>query len=126
MPRICRWLFVSCRRSTFCDQHKPQNSLDTIVPEFATAWVWNAGHTEWVFALLTGVKWHDGKLLTSAEVKRIWDAVSGHECGKMGKSLKQAWSGNLEKITGNGLLEASFHLKNLTFSPRGGSMDDPD
>jgi len=59
-------------------------------------------------------------------VKRIWDAVSGHECGKIGKSPKQAWSGNLERITGNGLLEASFYLKNLNFLPRGGSVDDPD
>ena len=27
------------------DQHKPQNSLDTIVPDLATAWTWNEAKT---------------------------------------------------------------------------------
>ncbi len=93
------------------DQHQPQNSLDTIVPELATAWRWNADHTELTFTLRNGVKWHDGKPFTSADVKCTWEAVSGLEPGKIRKSPRQAWFTNLEKITVNDPLEATFHLK---------------
>ena len=40
------------------DQHKPQNSLDTIVPDLATSWSWNADKTQLTFRLRDGVKWH--------------------------------------------------------------------
>src|ERR1700753_4415642 len=38
------------------DQNKPQNSNDTIVPELATSWSWNADHTALTFKLRGGVK----------------------------------------------------------------------
>src|SRR5262249_59565916 len=43
------------------DQHKEQNSVDTIVPELATSWSWNADKTQLTFKLREGVKWHDGQ-----------------------------------------------------------------
>ena len=42
------------------DQHKPQNSMDTIVPELATSWAWDKSNTALTFKLRSGVKWHDG------------------------------------------------------------------
>ena len=51
------------------DQHVAQNSLGSIVPELATSWQWNPAMTDLTFTLREGVKWHDGKPFTSADVK---------------------------------------------------------
>src|SRR5665213_3017922 len=51
------------------DQHKPQNSMDTIVPELATSWAWSKDNKELTFKLRHGVKWHDGKPFSAADVK---------------------------------------------------------
>ena len=93
------------------DQHVAQNSLGSIVPELATGWKWNEGMTELSFTLREGVKWHDGKPFTSADVKCTWDMVSGLEKGKIRKSPRQAWFSNLDSITVNGEREVTFHLK---------------
>jgi peptide/nickel transport system substrate-binding protein len=46
------------------DQHIPQNSLQSIVPDLATRWSWNEEGTELTFPLREGVSWHDGKPFT--------------------------------------------------------------
>src|SRR5437667_709614 len=43
------------------DQHVPQNSLQSIAPDLATAWSWNEEGTQLTFLLRQGVTWHDGK-----------------------------------------------------------------
>src|SRR5713101_6540620 len=55
------------------DQHVPQNSLKSIVPDLATRWSWNEEGTELTFPLRQGVKWHDGKPFTAKDVKCTWD-----------------------------------------------------
>src|SRR5215831_13715997 len=57
------------------DQHKPQVSLDTIVPDLATEWSWSEDGTELTFKLRHGVKFHDGKPFTAADVKCTWDLL---------------------------------------------------
>src|ERR1700749_15209 len=49
-----------------CDQHVPQNSLQSIVPDLATGWSWGEDGTQLTFPLQQGVKWHDGKPFTAA------------------------------------------------------------
>lgn len=93
------------------DQHKPINTFDTIVPELATKWTWNADRTALTFTLRQGVSWHDGKPFTSADVKCTWDMVSGLEPNKIRKSPRKLWWDNLEKITVSGTSEVTFHLK---------------
>ena len=93
------------------DQHIPQHSLATIRPELATAWAWSDDGTALTFTLRPGVKWHDGKPFTAADVKCTWDMVSGLAPGKIRKSPRQAWFNNLKEITVNGDLQATFHLK---------------
>ena len=93
------------------DQHVPQHSMDTIRPELATEWAWNPEGTALTFKLRQGVKWHDGKPFTSADVKCTWDMVSGLTPGKIRKSPRQAWFANLKEITVKGDFEVTFHLK---------------
>src|SRR6266436_9720381 len=59
------------------DQHVPQNSLGSIVPDLATGWSWNEEGTELTFPLRQGVKWHDGKPFTAQDVKCTWDLLTG-------------------------------------------------
>src|SRR3954447_18267448 len=64
-------------------QSEPQNRLDTIVPDLATKWSWNADMTELTFRLRRGVSWHDGKPFTPANVKCTWDLILGKAPGKL-------------------------------------------
>src|SRR5262245_21708684 len=51
------------------DQAKLRNSMDTIVPDLAESWEWDAGGTKLTFNLRQGVKWHDGKPFTAKDVQ---------------------------------------------------------
>src|SRR6266700_1590458 len=47
------------------DQHVPQNTLRSIVPDLATGWSWNDDGRELIFRLRQGLHWHDGKAFTA-------------------------------------------------------------
>src|SRR3954454_7718645 len=49
----------------FFKQDVPQNRIDSIVPDLATKWSWNADLTELTFQVRRGVSWHDGKPFTA-------------------------------------------------------------
>ena len=59
------------------DQTKLESSLDTIVPDLALSWTWDAPKTRVTFKLAEGVKWHDGKPFTAKDVKCTFDLVAG-------------------------------------------------
>ena len=59
------------------DQHVPQNSLQVDRARLATSWSWSEDGTELTFQLRQGVKWHDGKPFTAADVKCTWDLLHG-------------------------------------------------
>src|SRR5206468_1211844 len=59
------------------DQHKAQNSLETIVPDLAESWSWNEDGKSLSFKLRSGVKWHDGKPFTAKDVKCTLDLLLG-------------------------------------------------
>jgi len=93
------------------DQHVPQNSLQSIVPDLATRWSWNEDGTGLSFQLRRGVKWHDGKPFTAADVKCTWDLLTGKSSEKLRLNPRNAWYRNLEEVTTNGDYEVTFHLK---------------
>ena len=93
------------------DQHVKQNSLRSIVPDLAMKWVWNEEGTELTLPLHHGVKWHDGKPFTAADVKCTWDLLTGKAEEKLRLNPRKAWYKNLAEVTTNGDYEVTFHLK---------------
>ena len=65
------------------DQHVPQNSLQSIVPDLALSWSLSEDGKELTFKLRQGVKWHDGKPFTANDVKCTWDLISGAGAEKL-------------------------------------------
>jgi peptide/nickel transport system substrate-binding protein len=92
-------------------QDAAQNSLDSIVPDLASAWSWNADHTKLTFKLREGVKWHDGKPFTAKDVKCTFDMLMGKSSDKFRKNPRKSWYDNVNEISTNGDYEASFALK---------------
>src|SRR5215467_1736546 len=93
------------------DQHVAQNSLSTIVPELATDWAWEEDGTMLHFHLRQGVKWHDGKPFTAADVKCTWDLVQGKSAERLRVNPRKSWYANLVEIVPNGDYEVTFVLK---------------
>jgi peptide/nickel transport system substrate-binding protein len=63
------------------DQHVPQNSLQSIVPDLATGWSRSEEGTELTLPLREGVAWHDGKPFTAGDVVCTFDLqVRRHPC----------------------------------------------
>jgi len=93
------------------DQHIAQNSMASIRPELATSWSWNEEGTELTFKLHDGVKWHDGKPFTSADVKCTWDLLAGRSADKLRVNPRKVWYNNLAEVKTNGDHEVTFVLK---------------
>ena len=92
-------------------QDVPQNSMRSIVPDLAASWAWNEEGTELTFPLRQGVKWHDGKPFTAADVKCTWDLLSGKASEKLRLNPRKSRYNNLEEVTTNGDYEVTFRLK---------------
>jgi peptide/nickel transport system substrate-binding protein len=92
------------------DQHVPQNSLKSIVPDLAESWKWSDDGKILTFKLRHGVKWHDGQPFTAADVKCTWDLLTGRSKERLRVNPRKAWYGNLQEVTVNGDDEAVFHL----------------
>jgi peptide/nickel transport system substrate-binding protein len=89
----------------------PQNRVESIVPELATSWSWSEDGTELSFKLREGVKWHDGKPFTAADVKCTYDLLTGKAAEKLRLNYREAWFLNIKEVTTNGESEATFRLK---------------
>ncbi len=105
------------------DQHVPQNSLASVVPDLAVGWSWDEANTALTFRLDTGVRWHNGKPFTAQDVKCTWDTLAGKSNEKFRLNPRKSWYRNLEEITTNGDDEVTFHLKRPpTLSPRAAGL----
>src|SRR6516165_8809941 len=93
------------------DQHKAQNSLDTIVPDLAESWSWNEEGTRLTFKLREGVKWHDGKPFTSVDVKCTWDLLTGRGAERLRLNPRKSWWNNVAEIVADGPAQATLVLK---------------
>ena len=93
------------------DQHVPQNSLQTIVPDLATGWSWSEDGTELTLPLREGVTWHDGKPFTAKDVQCTWDMLTAKSSEKLRVNPRKSWYRNLDSVTANGDYQVTFHLK---------------
>src|SRR5215831_14912278 len=80
-------------------QDVPQNRIDTIEPDLANKWSWNADMTELTFQLRQGVSWHDGKPFTAADVKCTWDLILGTGADKLRTDPRKSWYRNLDSVS---------------------------
>src|SRR5437870_7022932 len=92
------------------DQHVRQNSPDAIVPELATSWEWSEDGTELTLPLRQGVKWHDGKPFTAADVRCTFALLQGTAKEKLRINPRKSWYDNLAEVTTNGDYEVTFRL----------------
>src|SRR5689334_7406025 len=91
-------------------QDEPQNSMKSVVPDLATSWSSSEDGTELTFKLRQGVKWHDGKPFTAADVKCSYDLLLGKAKEKLRINPRKAWFRNLEDVIADSDGEATFHL----------------
>ncbi|MBI5262969.1 MAG: ABC transporter substrate-binding protein [Bradyrhizobium sp.] len=92
-------------------QDVPQNSMNSIVPDLAESWAWSADNKKLTFKLRQGVKWHDGKPFTAADVKCTFDMLMGKSQQKFRQNPRKAWYSEVNDLTTNGDFEVSFNLK---------------
>ena len=92
------------------DQHKPQNSMGTIVPELADSWSWSSDNLSLTFKLHQSVKWHDGQLFTAKDVKCTFDLLQGKGQDKFRKNPRKDLFNNIKEVTTNGDYEVTLHL----------------
>ncbi|HSQ04854.1 MAG TPA: ABC transporter substrate-binding protein [Burkholderiales bacterium] len=92
------------------DPAKNVSRQESIVPELATSWAWSADHKTLTFKLRRGVKWHDGKPFTSADVKCTWDTLRGVRDAGWRRTPRAAWFSNVQEIVTEGDDQVSFRL----------------
>ncbi|MBI4082028.1 MAG: ABC transporter substrate-binding protein [Candidatus Lambdaproteobacteria bacterium] len=95
----------------FFDPLKPVESLETVIPELAETWRWNSDYTQLTFKLREGVRWHDGKPFSSADVKHTLDTVRGVSAQRFKTNPRKGWYGNVQEVKTNGDLEVVISLK---------------
>jgi peptide/nickel transport system substrate-binding protein len=95
------------------DQAKPQETVDTVVPELALRWSWQDNHRNLVFFLRKNVKWHDGRPFTSRDVKYTFDVVreAPEAQAKLRLSPRKEWFVNVDAIEAPDPHTVIFRLK---------------
>src|SRR4029077_14655080 len=81
------------------DQHVQQNTLDSILPDLATGWLWNEEGTELTLPLRDDVRWHDGKPFTAKDVQCTFDLLTGQSSEKLRVNPRgKSWYRNLDAV----------------------------
>jgi peptide/nickel transport system substrate-binding protein len=93
------------------DQQDKVARPESIKPDLATTWSWSADNTVLTLKLREGVKWHDGKPFTSADVQCTWDTILGKRDANWRKNVRREWYHNLKEVSVNGPYEVRFTLE---------------
>jgi peptide/nickel transport system substrate-binding protein len=93
------------------DPAKVHESLETVIPDLAESWSWDATNTRLTFKLRQGVTWHDGKPFTARDVQCTWRMLIGKsEVSEFHRNPRRVWYTKLQDVTINGDYEATFEL----------------
>ena len=90
------------------DQQQEMARPETIKPDLATEWSWSTDNKVLTMKLRQGVKWHDGKPFTSADVQCTWDMITEKRTSNWRKNSHKEWYGNLKEVTVTGPYEVRF------------------
>ncbi|MBI4083925.1 MAG: ABC transporter substrate-binding protein [Candidatus Lambdaproteobacteria bacterium] len=93
------------------DVFSPQESLQSVVADLAESWSWSADQRSLTFRLRQGVHWHDGKPLTSGDVKHTFDVVRGLAKERLRLNPRKLWYGNVTDVTTEGDQAVTFRLR---------------
>ena len=93
------------------DQQDKIARPESIKPDLATEWSWSADSKTVTFKLREGVKWHDGKPFTSADVQCTWDTILEKRNANWRKNVRKEWYQNLKEVAVNGPYEVRFTLE---------------
>ena len=93
------------------DQHVAQNSLAVDPARSRHRLGMGRGRHRLTFHLRQGVKWHDGKPFTAADVKCTWDLLQGKTAEKLRVNPRKSWYNNLAEVVAEGDYQATFVLK---------------
>src|SRR5881227_921787 len=93
------------------DPFKVHESLDTVIPDLAESWSWDASNTRLTFKLRQGVTWHDGKPFTARDVQCTWRMLIGKgDVADFHRNPRRIWYTKLQDVSINGDHEATFEL----------------
>jgi peptide/nickel transport system substrate-binding protein len=93
------------------DQSVARNTFESVRPELATAWTVSDDGLTVRFDLRQGVKWHDGKPFTSADVRCTFDMLMEKGEVKFRRNPRGVWYENVDKVTAENDFQVTFHLK---------------
>jgi peptide/nickel transport system substrate-binding protein len=93
------------------DQAVARNTFDSIRPELATEWTVGDGGRSVTFKLREGVKWHDGKPFTAADVRCTFDLLLEKGEAKLRRNPRGVWYENVGSVTADSDFQVTFHLK---------------
>jgi peptide/nickel transport system substrate-binding protein len=93
------------------DQSVASNTFESIRPDLATAWTVSDDGLTVRFDLRRGVKWHDGKPFTAADVRCTFDMLMEKGEVKFRRNPRGVWYENVEKVTADNDFQITFHLK---------------
>ena len=93
------------------DQQDKIARPESIKPDLATEWSWSADNKVVTFKLREGVKWHDGRPFTSADVQCTWDTILEKRNANWRKNVRKEWYHNLKEVSVNGPHEVRFTLE---------------
>ncbi len=86
-----------------------EDSYPKIIGDLAESWTASKDHKIYTFKIRKGVKFHDGSLLTSKDIKATYDKIVFPPQGVV--SLRQPFYSSVEKIEAPDPQTVAFHLK---------------
>ena len=93
------------------DQSIAHNTFESIRPELATGWTVSDDGLNVRFALRQGVKWHDGKPFTAADVRCTFDLLMEKGEAKLRRNPRGNWYENVAEVTVDNDFQVTFRLK---------------
>ena len=106
------------------DPARPHESLETVIPDLAESWSWDATNTKLTFKLRQGVKWHDGQPFTAKDVQCTWRMLIGKgDTQDFKRNPRKVWYTKLQDVTINGDYEATFELERAAAEPAGATRE---